>query len=242
MANALPVRLQEAKANDLPHMEFLSLLVDDELEKRRERLLNRRLKATRFPELKSLDDFNFDFNPGINKKLVLELHSCRFIHKAESVLMFGPPGGGKTHLAVALGVAAIENGYTVLYRSVFDPVEDMAVAYALGDRRKLVQYFIKPDLLIVDEFGMRKLPANATKDLLEIFHRRYNQGSNIIATNRPLEDWDKILGDTAATSAILDRFMHNAHLATMKGRSYRLKTTAEEQKDQKKVDKEQKKK
>ena len=94
MANALPVRVQEAKANDLPHMEFLSLLVDDELEKRRERLLNRRLKAARFPEFKSIDEFNFDFNPTINKKLILELHSCRFIHKAESVLMLGPPGVG----------------------------------------------------------------------------------------------------------------------------------------------------
>jgi len=241
MAQALPVRLQEARANELPHLDFLVLLVNDELEKRKERLLNRRLKAACFPMLKTLDTFNFTFNPSINKKDILELCSSRFIHKAESVLLLGPPGVGKTHLGVAIGISAIHNGYTVAYRSVFDLAEEFAEAHALGSRKELVQQFIKPNLLIIDEFGMRKLPPNAAEDLLEIFHRRYNTGSTIIATNRPIEDWGKILGDNAATSAILDRFMHNIHLITISGRSYRLKSISSPQSDKKKVVKEQKK-
>ena len=241
MAQSLPLRLQEARANELPHLDFLALLVNDELEKRKDRLLNRRLKAACFPTLKSLDTFNFHFNPSINKKTILELCSSRFIHKAESVLLLGPPGVGKTHLAIAIGISAIQNGYTVSYRSIFDFAEELAEAHALGARRELVQKFVKPNLLIIDEFGMKKLPPTAAEDLLEIFHRRYHNDSTIIATNRPLEDWGKILGDNAAASAILDRLMDNIHLVTITGRSYRLKTVPTTQSEQKTVVKEQEK-
>lgn len=223
MAQALPVRLQEARANDMPHQDFLSALVEDELDKRKERLLQRRIKAAQFPVMKALDDFDFSFNPGISKKTILDLASCRFVYKAESILFLGPPGVGKTHLAIGIGLSAIHAGYTVLYRSVFDLVEDMLEAAALGARKDMISKLCKPDVLIIDEFGMKNLKASASEDLLEIFHRRYHRGATIIATNRPIEDWGKILGDHAATSAILDRFLDNVHIIKITGRSYRLK-------------------
>lgn len=225
MAEALPIRLQEAKANELPHMEFLAALVNDELEKRKERLLNRRLKAASFPMLKTLDEFDFSFNPAIDKRLIHELASCRFLLGAENVLLLGPPGVGKTHLAIALGISAIDKGYTVLYRNIFDLAEDLAEAQALDMRKDFIKKLTRPNLLIIDEFGMRNLPGSAAEDLLEIFHRRHRLGANIIATNRPIEDWGKILGDNATTSAILDRFMEGLNLIKItSGRSYRVKS------------------
>ena len=223
MAERLPIRLQEANAREFSYLEFLSILVEDELERRRERLLQRRLKASRFPELKTLDTFDFDFNPSIKRRTIGELASARFVFERQSVLLLGPPGVGKTHLAIGLGISAIEKGYTVLYRSVFDLAEDLSEAYALGTRKELIERLVKPDLLIIDEFGMRQLPASSAEDLLEVFHRRSHRGSNVIATNRPIEDWGKILNDHAAASAILDRLLEKVHLIKITGRSYRLK-------------------
>lgn len=231
MAQALPVRIQEARANDMPHLDFLAALLEDELDKRKERLLQKRIKAAQLPVMKALDDFDFSFNPGIQKKTILDLASCRFVHKAESILFLGPPGVGKTHLAIGIGLCAIHAGYTVLYKSVFDLVEDMLEAAALGSRREMITKLCKPDVLIIDEFGMKNLKATASEDLLEIFHRRYHHGATIIATNRPIEDWGKILGDHAATSAILDRFLDNVHIIKITGRSYRLKKIKENEVD-----------
>lgn len=231
MASVLTTRLQEAKANELPYEEFIAALLQDELDLRKERMLNRRLKAARLPFLKTLDDFDFTFNPSISKRKILELAGCRFIVKSEGVLLLGPPGVGKSHLAIALGMQAIQNGYSVRYISAFDMAEDLAESALLGSRKDMVKRFCKPDVLILDEFGMKNLPGSAAEDLLEVFHRRYLNGSTIIATNRPVNDWGKILGDNAATSAILDRFLENIHLIKISGRSYRLKSNKNNQPD-----------
>lgn len=223
MANTLQVRAQEAKANELDYIVFLELLIDDEVTKRRDNLLNRRMKIARFPFVRTMDDFDFLFNPTIPKKDILSLANCSYIFKSRNILFAGPPGVGKSHLAISLGIAAIHNGYKVLYKSAFDLVQDMADALKTDTRKHYIMQLLKTDLLIIDELGMKKMPPNAADDLLEIIHRRYQNTSTIISTNRIIQDWGKILGDNAATSAILDRFLDDAIIFNMKGKSYRMK-------------------
>jgi DNA replication protein DnaC len=219
MAQKLSIRLQEAVANELSHIDFLKNLVTDELAIRKDRLLQRRLKQAQFPGLKTIDQFDFAFNPSINRAQIKQLASSAFVAKADNILLLGPPGVGKTHLAVAFGIQAIEKGFSVLYRSVFDLAKDISTK----SDKDLVEFLLAPNLLIIDELGMKNLNYNATELLLEIIHRRYQNKSIIIATNRPLEDWGKILGDNAAASAILDRFLESVHIIKITGKSYRLK-------------------
>jgi DNA replication protein DnaC len=222
MAETLPIRCQEARANELDYEEFLKRLVDDELSKRKNNLINRRVKAARFPATTTLENFDFSFNMSISKKTIMALMSTAFITKQQNILLVGPPGVGKTHISLAIGYAAVCNGYSVFYRSSFDLVADMAEALRNGTRKELVSKLVGYNLLIIDEFGMKSMPQNAADDLLEIVHRRYQTASTIIATNRPVADWGAILGDVPATSAILDRFLDNAELIQIKGRSFRL--------------------
>jgi len=222
MAEKLSIRLHEASSNHLAYADFLSRLVDDELMLRGDKLLHRRLKMAGFPGMKSIETFDFDFNSSIHRQTVSELATCTYIPKGQNILMLGPPGVGKTHLAIALGVSAIEKGYSVIYRSIFDLAEEMIEARVENKGRELIQALIKPDLLIIDELGMKKLPPHSSEDLLELFHRRYQKKSTMICTNRPIEEWGAYLEDTAAATSILDRFLEGVHLLKITGKSYRL--------------------
>lgn len=223
MAQSLEMRLQEAASHKLTHLEFLELILQDEMSVRQDRLITRRVKQAEFRELKTIDQFDFGFNPSINKREIYELATCRFIREARDVLWLGPPGVGKSFLVQAIGYQAVKSGFLVYYRSIFDLVRDFMQADALGDGESVLHRYLKPDLLVIDDMGMRTLPQKGGEHLFEIIMRRYELKSTMMTSNRPLEDWGKLIGDVPAATAILDRFLHHAELINITGKSYRLK-------------------
>ena len=224
IADVLDTRLVQAQAERMLHLDFLSVLVGDELVRRQDRLLAKRLKEASFRDaVRTLDSFDFDFNKKMNRKLVFELATARFVGQHEDALFLGPPGTGKSHLAQAIGCAVIQQGYRVLYREAHVLLEELADAALAGERKEYVERVSTVPLLIIDDLGMRKLPATAAEDLLEIIMRRYERVSTLLTSNRPVEDWGKLLGDTAAVTAMLDRLLHHAHVLKCGPRSWRTK-------------------
>ena len=228
MASVLETRLRQAQAETMAPIDLIACLVSDELTLRADRLLQRRRKQAGFRDPdKTLDNFDFSFNPKMNRSLVFDLATGAFIAKREDALFLGPGGTGKSHLAQAIGQATILQGYKVLYREVHVLLDELADAVADGTRKDYMQSIATVPLLIVDDFGMRKLPHTAAEDLLEIVMRRYERFSTLLTSNRPVDDWGKLLGDVAAVSAMLDRLLHHGHVLKCGPRSWRTKTPPE---------------
>jgi DNA replication protein DnaC len=223
LMQTLGVRLQEAAANRLSHAEFLELICQDELNVRQERQISRRTKAADFRALKTLDDFDWSFNPSIHKKDIFELATGKFIRETKDVLFLGPPGVGKTHLAQAIGYEAIKMNFQVLYRSIFDLVRDFMKDEAFNQQDKTLRKYLKPELVIIDDMGLKQLPKHSGEYLLEVIMRRYENRATIMTSNRPLEEWGKLLCDVPTAGAILDRFLHHAKVIAITGKSYRVK-------------------
>src|SRR5229473_2361845 len=227
IAAVLETRLHQAQAEPMAPIDLISCLIADELSRRSERLLERRRKQAAFRDPnKTLDNFDFTFNPKMNRSLVFDLATCVFIGKREDALFLGPGGTGKSHLAQAIGQAAILQGYRVLYRETHLLLDELADAVVGGTRKEFMESLATVPLLIIDDFGMRKLPLTAAEDLLEIIMRRYERASTLLTSNRPVEDWGKLLGDVAAVSAMLDRILHHGHVLKCGPRSWRTKTAA----------------
>ena len=224
IAAVLETRLLQAQAQSMAPIDLISCLISDELSRRSNRLLERRQKQAQFRDpQKTLDNFDFTFNKKLNRSLVFDLATAGFIAKHEDALFLGPPGTGKSHLAQAIGLAAIQQGYRVLYRETHTLLDAITEATIDGSRKQHMELLATVPLLIIDDLGMRKLPASAAEDLLEIVMRRYERGSTLMTSNRPVEDWGKLLGDSAAVSAMLDRLLHHGHVLKCGPRSWRTK-------------------
>ena len=224
-AATLETRLRQAQAEAMAPIDLISCLVTDELTRRSERLLERRRKQADFRDAnRTLDNFDFSFNPKMNRSLVFDLATGAFIGKREDALFLGPGGTGKSHLAQAIGQAAILQGYRVRYRETHVLLDELAESVVDGTRREFMEELTKVPLLIIDDFGMRKLPVTAAEDLLEIIMRRYERASTLLTSNRPVEDWGKLLADAAAVGAMLDRLLHHGHVLKCGPRSWRTKT------------------
>jgi DNA replication protein DnaC len=230
LAETLDVRLHEAASNHLTHAEFLELILQDEMLVREDRQIARRVKGAAFRELKSFEDFNWSFNPSIKKNQMVDLATGRFLREHRDVLVCAPPGTGKSHLVQAIGYHLIKLGHLVYYRSIFDVVRDFLHDEAMDGHDRVMARYLKPDLLIIDDFGMKQLPKRSGEFLFEIVMRRYETRSTMMTTNRPLEDWGKLLGDVPTATAILDRFLHHAEIITISGKSYRLASRHEDPK------------
>ena len=227
LAQSLDVRIQEATANRLSHAEFLELVLADELAVRHERQVARYNRAASFREPKTLEDFDWDFNRSIKKRQLYDLAAGSFVRERRDVLLVGPPGVGKSHLAQAIGRKLILCGHTVLYRSILDTVRDFLHDEAFSGHDKVMAKYLKPDVLILDDMGMKQLPKRSGEYLFEIIMRRHEVRSTIMTSNRPLQDWGKLIGDVPAATAILDRFLEHAEILRITGKSYRLRNRAQ---------------
>jgi DNA replication protein DnaC len=227
MAAVLETRLHQAQVEPMAPIDLLATLVNDELTRRSDRLLERRRKQARFRDPdKTLDNFDFQFNPKLNRSLVFDLATGSFIDRREDALFLGPGGTGKSHLAQGIGQAAILQGYKVIYRETHILLEELAEATLDGTRKQYMESISTVALLIIDDFGMRKLPQTAAEDLLEIVMRRYERASTLLTSNRPVEDWGKLLSDVAAVGSMLDRLLHHGHVLKCGPKSWRTKTAS----------------
>ncbi|NCC71653.1 AAA family ATPase [bacterium] len=223
IAKTFEDRISYANEQQISYVDFLRLLIEEELVSRKNNSLVKRIAKAKIPRLKKIEDFDFKFQPTLNKAQILDLASCSFIEKKENIIFMGNPGTGKTHLSEAIAQKALLKGYTVLFTNTHQLIDELQQSKADGTYYSKLQNYIKPDLLVIDELGYKKFTQNGADDFFEIINQRYENKSIIITSNKTFEDWASILYDPVLASAIIDRLVHHSKVIVIKGESFRAK-------------------
>lgn len=221
IAKSIEDKIEYATEAKTSFLEFLKILLETEFASRKNNSLRKRASKSKLAQNKKIEDYDFKFQPSLNKLQILNFASCSFIEKRENIIFMGKPGTGKTHLSCAIGLKALLNGYSVLFTTAHDLIKELYQSKADGTYYSKLSNYIKPDLLIIDEIGFKKFTQNGVDDLFEIINQRYENKSIIITSNKPFEDWGNILFDPVLATAIIDRLVHHSHVISIKGDSFR---------------------